>query len=96
MRKQACTLANRRQNLLEEAAQQRLLLKQVIETWRPRLLLADQGIATITYFTRHPVLTASASLGLLAVTRFSRISKWFRRGWLAWQVLRSVRSFYTK
>lgn len=90
MNKKLRNLAERRESLVAEAAAQRLLMAQNIETWRKPLAIADRGVAAVSYIKSHPVLAASASLGLLAVTRSSRAVQWFQRGWIVWQVVRKL------
>jgi hypothetical protein len=96
MSKKICILAKRREALVQEAVQQRLLLTQIVDTWRSRLVMADQSMALIAQIKQHPVLAIGASFGMLTLMRSSLMRKWFRRGWLAWQVVRKVRAFYTK
>jgi hypothetical protein len=96
MSKKLCILAKRREALVEEAVQQRLMLKQIVDSWRTRLIIADQSIALVAHIRQHPALAIGASLGMLTLMRSSLMRKWFRRGWLTWQVVRKVRAFYTK
>lgn len=96
MSKKLCILVKRREALVEEAVQQRLLLKQIVDSWRARLVIADQSIALVAHIKQHPVLAIGASFGMLTLMRSSLMCKWFRRGWLAWQVVRKVRAFYAK
>jgi hypothetical protein len=96
MNKKLRNLAERRESLVAEAAAQRLLIAQNIETWRAPLTLADRGLAAVSYIKSHPICAAGASLGLLTVMRSSRASKWFQRGWLMWQVVRKLRGNYPK
>jgi hypothetical protein len=85
-------LAEQRKNLVAEAEAQRLLLIDNVEPLRSTLLLADKGLSAIHYINSHRAWVASSSLALLTVVRPSRIGKWFRRGWLAWQMVRKLRS----
>lgn len=96
MSKNLCILAKRREALVQEAVQQRMLLTQTVDTWRARLVMADKGIALFAHIKQHPVLAIGASFGMLTLMQSSLIRKWFRRGWLAWQVVRKVRAFYAK
>ena len=90
MNKKLRNLAERRESLVAKAAAQRLLIAQNIETLRAPLALADRGLAAVSYIKCHPVWTAGASLGLLALTRSSRSVQWFQRGWTVWQVVRKL------
>jgi hypothetical protein len=85
-------LAKRREFLIAEAAAQRLLLAQHIEDWRAPLVLADRGLAALSYIKNHPVSVASAGIGLFTAAGSSRVGKWFQRGWLAWQIVRKLRA----
>jgi hypothetical protein len=55
MNKKLRNLAERRESLVAEAAAQRLLIAQNIETWRTPLGLADRGLAAVSYIKSHPV-----------------------------------------
>lgn len=92
MNKKLRNLAERRESLIAEAAAQRLLIAQNIETWRSPLALADRGLAAVSYIKNHPVWTAGASLGLFTAMRSSRTGKWLQRGWIVWQVVRKLSS----
>jgi len=85
-------LAERREHLITEAAKQRLMLSQNIETLRAPLVLADRGLAAVCYIKSHPMWVAGvgAGVGLLTIVRPSRIGKWFQSGLLMWQVLRRL------
>ena len=91
MSKKLRNLAARREHLVAQAAEQRILLAQNIETWRAPFALADRGLEAVRYIKRHPICAAGASLGLLTAMRSSRASKWLQRGWLVWQVVRKLR-----
>jgi YqjK-like protein len=90
MNKKLRNLAERRESLVAEAAAQRLLIAQNIETWRAPLTLADRGLAAVSYIRSHPVWAAGASLGLLTAMRLSLAGKWLQRGWIVWQVVRKL------
>jgi hypothetical protein len=82
MNKKLRNLDKRRESLIVEAAAQRLLITQNIETWRTPLALADRGLAAMSYIKSHPIYAAGASLGFFTVIRSSRAGKWFQRGWI--------------
>ena len=90
MNKNLIRLAERRSLLLEQAAAQRTALIQNLEPWRPRLALADRGIAALRYMGRHPALMVAATLSLAAL-RPQRAGKWLQRGWVMWQIGRRLR-----
>lgn len=83
-------LAERRRWLVSQAAAQRLVLSQEMAQWKPRLALADRGIAVFRYVRRHPALLAGA--GVVAVLLRPRLGTvWLQRGLLAWQLVGSLR-----
>ena len=85
-------LAERRELLVTKASMQRLKLTQNIETWNTPLELIDRGISIVTYIKQHPAWVASSSLAALTFVRPNRVGKWFRRGWIVWQILRKFRN----
>jgi len=84
-------LAERRRRLVARSATQRSALARDLEALRAPLALADQGLAVLQYVRRHPALIAGAAL-LLAVLRPRLTGRWLRRGWVIWQVGRTLRS----
>lgn len=89
-------LAARREQLIAQAATQRMALAQSIEPWRTPLALADQGLAVVRLIKSRPAWLAGAAL-LLAVVRpaglrSGRFGKWLRRGWVTWQVVQNLSS----
>lgn len=83
-------LAERRERLLAQAAQQRATLAHDVEPWRIPLALADQGLNALRYIKRHPVLLIGG-VAVLAMLRPDRGWRWLRRGWLTWQVVNRLR-----
>jgi hypothetical protein len=92
MNRKRAHLAERRLQLVAKAAAQRTALAHDMERWRPRLALADRGIAVFQYVRLHPALMLGPML-LLALFRPRRTSKWLQRGWMAWQFGRKLRGF---
>jgi len=90
MNKKLTRLAERRRQLVVQAAAQRTSLGNNMEPWRARLALVDRGVAAVRYIGRHPALMVGAAL-LLAALRPRRAGKWLQRGLLVWQVGRSLR-----
>lgn len=79
----------RRKLLVAQCALQRATLTQCVAPWQPRLALLDRGIAALRYVQRYPA--ALAALGLLvAALRPQRVAGWLERGWVLWQVGRSL------
>lgn len=89
-------LAARREQLVAQAAAQRMVLAQNMEPWRTPLALADQGLAVVRLIKNRPVWLVGAALSLAVVRpaglRSGRFGKWLRRGWVMWQVVRKLRS----
>jgi hypothetical protein len=90
MNRKLAQLADRRRQLVAQAAFQRATLKQEMVPWRARLALVDQGVAAIRYLRRRPFLILGVAL-LFAAVRPRGAGKWLRRGWLAWQIGRRLR-----
>jgi hypothetical protein len=90
MNKTLTRLAERRNQLVTQAAAQRAVLAHDLEPWRTRLALADQGIAVIRYVKRHPALLVGAAL-LIAALRPRHFGTWLQRGWVVWQFGRRLR-----
>jgi hypothetical protein len=83
-------LAERRERLVAQAAAQRVALVQDIEPWRIPLALADQGLAALRFFKRHPAWIVGGVV-LLATQRPGGVGKWLRRGWMTWQIMNKLR-----
>jgi hypothetical protein len=94
MNKKLLLLAQRRERLVLEAAQQRMQLAQAIETWRGPLAFADQGLAAISFIKSHPFYVAGVSAIFVRLFRKSFIGKWFSRGKIALQLVRKLQSSF--
>lgn len=90
MNKKRALLAERRQQLVAQAAAQRTALAHDLEPWRARLTLVDRGVAVLRYIVRNPAWVAGAAL-LLAALRPRHIGKWLQRGLVVWQIGRRLR-----
>jgi hypothetical protein len=85
MNNKSIPLAEQRERLLHQAA------AQCIEPWRIPLARVDRGLAAVQAIRRNPVwLIGSAAL--IVVLMRGNIMKWLRRGWVAWQMLRGMRT----
>jgi len=82
-------LAERREQLVAQAAAQRHALAQAVAPWRAPLALADRGVEALRAIGRHPVLLLGAALAL-ATLRPGRAGKWVRRLWAGWRIGRRV------
>lgn len=94
MNKKLLVLAQRRERLVLEAAQQRMQFAQAIEAWRGPLTLADQGLAAISFIKNHPFYVAGISAILVRLFRKSFIGKWLLRGKIALQLVQKLQSSF--
>lgn len=85
-------LAQRRERLILEAAQQRMQLAQAVDTWRGPLALVDQGLVAMNFIRSHPFYVAGISAVFVRLFRKSFIGKWFSRGKIALQLLQKLQS----
>ncbi len=92
MNKKLRILAQRREHLIQESAQQRVQLAQAVEVWRTPLALADQGFSVIRYIKNNPLYAAAISAVFIKLIGKSYIGKWFSRGKIALQFLRKLQS----
>lgn len=90
MNRKLARIAERRRQLIDQAAAQRIVLAADMIPWRVRLARVDQGIAAVRYVRSRPALWLGGAL-LLAALRPRRFGIWLRRGWLAWQIGRRLR-----
>lgn len=82
-------LAERREELVAQAAAQRQALAQTVVPWRAPLALADRGLEAFRAVRRHPVLLLGAAL-VFARLRRGRAGKWPRYLWAGWQIGRRI------
>lgn len=90
MNRNLTRLAERRRQLIAQAAAQRAALASNMAPWRARLALADRGVAALRSIRNHPAMMVGAALLLMAL-RPRRVGSWLQRGWLAWQIGRRLR-----
>ena len=89
MNRKLIELSEKRERLVNRAAQQRLALGRDIEPWRAPLPLADRGIIVVRYVRHHPQWVVGIVV-LLAVVRPARAWKWLERGLISWQVVKTL------
>ena len=94
MKRKLRILAQRRERLVLEAAQQRVQLAEAIEAWRGPLALADQGLAAISFIRNHPFYVAGISAVFVRIFRKSFIGKWFARGRIALHLARKLQNIF--
>ena len=90
MSKKLARLAERRRQLVAQAAAQRTALAHNLAPWHARLALVDRGVAVFRYIGHRPALMVGAAL-LVAALRPRRAGKWLQRGWVVWQFGRRLR-----
>jgi hypothetical protein len=90
MHEKLMLLAERRQRLIQQAAEQRNMLSQNIEPLRKPFAIADRGLEIIRYVRENPLLMAGTT-ALLGIIRPLRYTKWFHAGWLAFKLARNMR-----
>ncbi|PIW73010.1 MAG: hypothetical protein COW07_00020 [Hydrogenophilales bacterium CG12_big_fil_rev_8_21_14_0_65_61_21] len=91
MSEKSARLADQRERLVALAAAQRTALAHNIEPWRIPLARVDQGLAVLRVIKRNPAWIVVSGVLLAALLRGNSM-KWLRRGWVAWQMLRGLRS----
>lgn len=84
-------LAQQRERLIARAAAQRIALGRDIEPWRKPLARVDQGVRVLRALRRNPLWIIGSGVLLAAVLRGNSM-KWLRGGWMAWRILRGLRS----
>lgn len=95
MNKKLARLAERRQQLIVQAAEQRIALTQHIAPLRKSIALADTGIAAVKYVKQHPVLMVGGAT-LLGLLRPTRLGKWLQRGLVVFEIARNLRGWLSK
>lgn len=83
-------IAQRRSHLQALAALQRVQLGQSIERLHTPLSLVDRGVDAIRFVRRNPLLLTGAGALFVALRQYGA-GKWVRRGWVVWQLVRSLR-----
>ncbi len=79
-----------RQQLIARVAAQRIALAEAMEPWRAPLAGVDLGLSVIRFFRQRPIGLLSGT-ALLYLVGAGRMGRWARRGWVAWQIVRSLR-----
>lgn len=95
MKKKLASIAERRQKLVAQAAEQRAALANSIQPLRSGLSLADKSLSIVRYVKKHPILVMGIAT-LIGMLRPTRAVKWLRRSWVASLVMRGLRMWLTK
>ena len=83
-------LARRRAHLVKQIEEQRNLLTVAVKPFQTPLRIADNSVRIYRYFTRKPVLLASAA-ALVVATRPKRWLLLFENGLLIWQLVSAAK-----
>ena len=87
-------IAQRRSHLQTLAASQRAQLGLELERFRSPISLLDRGVNVVRFLRRYPLILGVVSALFVAKRPFrmgSKMGKWMRRGWMAWQLLGRLR-----
>ena len=84
-------IARRREALIQRCEMQRRTLADQIEPWRRPLDLAGRGLAVVQAVRAHPAWLVGAAV-LPGVLLPGRVGTWLRRGFMAVQLVRRLRS----
>lgn len=91
MDKKPLLLAQRREQLIAEAALQRNAIVQVAKRLHKPLSIADQILVAMCYLKRNPLFSVVGTITLIVVLKPRRIGKLLRVGWIGWPMLRFAR-----
>jgi hypothetical protein len=89
MKKKLAHLAERRKQLIEQTAEQRIELAQNFEPFRTSIALIDTGMVAVKYVKQHPVLMVGGAV-LLGLLRSTRLGKWLQSGWMVLDIARKL------
>lgn len=92
MNEKLTKLAERREYLINQAANQRVELTRDTVPWRGLMERADQGIAAVRYLRNHPVWLVGATGAMLTAIGPGRVWRWLGRGLIGLQMLNRLRS----
>ncbi|MDP1765528.1 MAG: YqjK-like family protein [Methylotenera sp.] len=95
MKKKLALISKRREQLISQAAEQRLALAQEIEPLRSTLSLADRGLSIARYVKQRPSIAIGVA-ALFGILRPTRVGKWLQRGWGAFLLARNFRKLLFK
>jgi len=81
-------LADKRQKLIAQAAEQRLAIRRDFAPWQTPLRLASSGLNAVRYVKGNPALMMGA-MALFGMLRPTRVGKWVHGGWVLLKVARN-------
>jgi putative copper export protein len=99
MNEKLAILAARKQQLIQKAALQRLLIAQNMQSLHQPITMADRGLQVLRYFRQYPVLmigVSSLSGILIRRLQVARFTALLQTGWSVFQLVRDVRESIRK
>lgn len=94
MEKKLLLLAQRREQLIADAAAQRDALVQVVNAWQKPLSIADNILFAVRYVKQRPFWLIGGAVALLTILRPRRIGRLLRHGWVTWPITRLARILF--
>ena len=94
MKNKLLRLSQQREKLVFASQKQRETLREVVDTWRNPLSVADKGFVVLRQAYSHPIWIFGSGVVLLTLLRPSHIGKWFRRGLFSWHLARNIYKKY--
>jgi hypothetical protein len=95
MKKKLASIAERRQLLVAQAAQQRIMLAKNIQPLQNTLAIADKSLSIVRYIKKNPIIIMGL-VGLIGLLKPMRAVKWLRRSWIVALAMRGLRAWLTK
>jgi hypothetical protein len=92
MKKKLASIAERRQLLVAQAAQQRETLAKNMQPLENSLAFIDKGLTIVRYIKMHPVLIMGIT-AIIGILRPARAVKWLSRSWVTSIAMRSLRTW---
>ena len=93
MNKKLALLAERRQHLVLQAAEQRIELAQNIAPLQHSIAFAETGLAAVQYVKKHPILMLGSTT-LFALLRATRLGSWLQSGWVVFEIARNLGGWF--
>lgn len=95
MKEKLLRLSRQREKLVFVSQKQREVLREVVDTWRRPLNMADKGLVMVRHACSNPIWIVGGGVALLTIFRPSHISKWVRRGLFGWHLARKIYKKFT-
>ncbi|MBC7983432.1 MAG: YqjK-like family protein [Candidatus Obscuribacterales bacterium] len=81
--------AQRRGEMIAQAAKQRIALAQQLQEWQRPVAWVERAWTVVRYLKSRPLLVA-LPVSLFALRRPRQLLRWFNRGWLIKAILRKL------